>query len=401
MGFSLLADYAFDAAEPVVLWLTVSIVAALIVAGVILYFVKREIAGKYVKYGLIGFLAYALVMGILMLALQLAKRTSADYLEEGYLNSDVINFVLVPLLVLFVAVLICGTVLFVLSKKNYAHFKIVAIVLGAVCLAGVAAAAVTIGIYFSRHIVGSGYYDEYVDQTALYSSAATLAVAAVAGAFALGFKDKRGFDSRSIALAGVCIAMSFVLSYVKLWRMPQGGSVTFVSMLPVMLYAYVYGTKKGVLIGLIYGLMQAMQDPWIIHPAQFLLDYPIAFAMVGFAGAFSSVKALKFAQVKFALGAIVAGSLRFLSHVLAGVYAFGADAVGKGFEGVGNFWLYSLGYNSFIFVDIALVIVAGVLILSSKTFVKQLESYGGKKTSEKPAAEVTAQPADTETNIEN
>ncbi|MDE5728761.1 MAG: energy-coupled thiamine transporter ThiT [Clostridia bacterium] len=400
MFFSLLADYAFDAAEPVVLWLTVAVVAALIVAGIILFFVKREITGKYVKYGVLGFVAYALIMGILMLTLQLVKRTSAEYLEEGYLNSDVINYVLVPLLVLFVAVLICGAVLFVLSKKNYAHFKTVAIVLGSLCFAGVIAAGATIGIYFSQHIIGSGYYDEYVDQVALYASAVVLAVVAVVGAILLGLKDKRGFDSRSIALAGVCIAMSFVLSYVKLWRMPQAGSVTFVSMLPVMLYAYIYGTKKGVLVGFIYGLMQAMQDPWIIHPAQFLLDYPIAYAMVGFAGAFSSIKALKFPQVKFALGAILAGSLRFLSHVLAGVYAFGADAISKGFgASVGDFWLYSLGYNSYIFVDVALVIVAGVLILSAKTFVKQIENYSGIKKGEKPAAAVST--SDELQNVDN
>lgn len=372
---SLLADYAFDAAEPVILWLTVGIAAALIVAGTITFFVKRGLFGKFVKYGTLSFVAYSLVAGIIMLALQLVKRTDPDYLEEGYLNADVINYVLVPLLTLFAAVLICGAVLFVLSKRNYKFFKPVAIALGGFCTAGLVAAGVTIGIYFSRHVIGSGYYDEYVDQTVLYISAAALAVGAIAGAFIFGIKDKSAFDSRSIALAGVCVATSFVLSYVKLWRMPQAGSVTFVSMLPIMLYAYIYGTKKGVLVGFIYGLMQAMQDPWIIHPAQFFLDYPIAYAMVGFTGIFSGIKALKFPQVRFGLGAILAGSLRFLSHVLAGVYAFGADAVASGYKGVGEFWIYSTVYNSYIFVDVALVIVAGVVLLSSRAFVKQIESY--------------------------
>lgn len=374
--YSLLANYAFDTAETVVLWLTVAVVGAIFVAGLALYFAKRDIFAKYVKYGLLAFLAYALVTGIVMLALQLAKRTSPDYLEDGYLNADVINYVIVPLLVLFAVVLVSGTVLFIVSKKKQELFKPLAIALGALCGAGVVVVAVTIGIYFSQHIVGSGYYDEYVDQTSLYISAGVLAVAAIAGALVLGWKDKSGYDSKSIALAGVCVAMSFALSYVKLWDMPFGGSVTLVSLLPVMLYAYIYGTKKGVLVGLIYGIMQAMQDPWIIHPAQFLLDYPIAFAMVGFAGTFANLKALdKVPQVKFALGAIITGALRFLCHVLAGVYAFGADAVGKGYVGVGNFWIYSTTYNTYVFVDILLVIVAGVLILSSKTVVKQLESY--------------------------
>ena len=66
--------------------------------------------------------------------------------------------------------------------------------------------------------------------------------------------------------------MSFALSYVRIFRLPMGGSITFASMLPFMLYSYMYGTKKGVLAGLVYGVLQAVQDPWIIHPAQFALD---------------------------------------------------------------------------------------------------------------------------------
>ncbi|MBR2384770.1 MAG: energy-coupled thiamine transporter ThiT, partial [Clostridia bacterium] len=70
----------------------------------------------------------------------------------------------------------------------------------------------------------------------------------------------------------MCVALSFALSYIKLFEMPQGGSVTLFSMLPIMLFSYIYGMKKGLLVGVIYGLLQAVQDPYIIHPAQFLLD---------------------------------------------------------------------------------------------------------------------------------
>ncbi|MBD5631823.1 MAG: hypothetical protein HDP34_01145, partial [Clostridia bacterium] len=375
--FSLLSGYAFDVAEPVALWLTVAVVAALIVAGVVLYFAKRVIFVKYVKYSVIAFAGYALVLGIIMLVLQLVKRTNPGYLEDKYLNADVINYVLVPLLTLFAVALVSGIVLFIVSGKKPHVFKPLAIALGSLCGVGVIAAAVTIGIYYSEHITHDGYYNDYgtVEQVALYVSAAVLIVAAVVAAFILGRKDKTPFDSRSIALAGICIAMSFVLSYVKLWDMPFGGSVTLVSLFPVMLYAYIYGTKKGLLIGFIYGLMQAMQDPYIIHPAQFLLDYPIAFSFVAFAGVFKQLEALKFPQVKFLLGALITGSLRFTAHLLSGVFAFSANALNEGFE---NLWLYSAAYNSYVFVDIALVIVAGVLVLSSKAFVKQTESYTQK-----------------------
>lgn len=391
MFLSLLSAQPFyDLAEPVVKWLTIAIVGVLVLAGVILFFAKRDIMPKYIKYALIGFVFYALVIGILMVVANIAKRTNKGYMEENYLDKEVITYVLVPLLVAMGIALLSGIVLFVLSEKKIDGklFKILAIVSGAICGAAVLAAGVTIAVYFARHIKDGGYYDGgygNVNQTVLYVSAAALIVAAIAGAFILGRKDKRPFDSRCIALAGICVALSFALSYITLWKMPQGGSVTLASLLPIMLFAYVYGPKKGILVCFIYGLLQAVQDPYIIHPAQFLLDYPIAFALVGFAGAFANIKALeKLPQVKFALGAVLGGLLRFFAHVLSGVFAFNAYALDNGQS---NFWIYSLAYNSFVFVDLILVIVVGVLLFSSKSFNKKVVNYGTAK------AHVTAEPA--------
>ena len=372
-----MAGYAFDSAETVILWLTVAVVAALLIAGVVIFFAKRKMFATYAKYGALGFAAYALIAGIVMCILQLVKRMDGAYLDDKWVNHDVIAYVLIPLLVLFGVLLASGIALFVISKVKPAIFKVLAYVLGGVSVAALVAAIVTISIYYSAHISDDGYYSEYINVTGLYISMAVLIVAAAAAAILLGLKDKTGFDSHCIALAGITIAMSFVLSYVKLWEMPQGGSITFVSLLPIMIFAFIYGTKKGVIVGLIYGIMQAMQDCYIIHPAQFLLDYPIAFAMVGFAGTFRLIKAMdKIPQVQFLLGAILAGVLRFIAHVLSGVFAFGAYAVDAG----QIFCAYSLAYNSFVFVDIALVIVAGVLIFSSKSFVKAMNRYAGKKT---------------------
>ncbi|MGN0806989.1 MAG: energy-coupled thiamine transporter ThiT [Candidatus Coproplasma sp.] len=390
---SLLAAYAFDSAETVILWLTVAVVAALLIAGVAIFFAKREIFAKYAKYGALSFTAYALIAGIVMCILQLVKRMNGQYLDDKYVNHDVIAYVLVPLLVLFGVLLASGIALFVIAKLKPAIFKIMAYVLGGLSAAALVAAIVTISIYYSAHISADGYYSEYINETGLYVSMAVLIVAAAAAAILLGLKDKTGFDSHCIALAGITIAMSFVLSYVKLWEMPQGGSITFVSLLPIMIFAYVYGTKKGVIIGVIYGIMQAMQDCYIIHPAQFLLDYPIAFAMIGFAGSFKLVKALdKLPQVQFALGAVLAGVLRFIAHLLSGVFAFGANAA---YEGQMNFWAFSAAYNSFVFIDIALVIVAGVIIFSSKSFVKAITAYASKKTATAQAAAAVEETAQT------
>ena len=302
-------------------------------------------------------------------------------MEDNSLNADVIGYVLVPLLVAFAVALVCGVALFVLSKKaNPSVFKKVSIAAGALIVATIIVAAAMIAVYYSSHIQGDGWYDggdfdgkiSAVDEIALYICAAALIVAEVAAAFILGRHDKTTFDSRCISLAGITVALSFALSYVKLFDLPQGGSVTFASLLPIMLFSYAYGPKKGVFVCLIYGVMQAMQDTYIIHPAQFILDYPVAFSMAGFAGVFANVKPLeKLPQVKFALGAVIAGALRFISHVFSGVFAFSSSALSAGQE----VWAYSLAYNSFVFVDIALAMVVGIILFSSKAFNMQLGRF--------------------------
>ncbi|MCX4286579.1 MAG: energy-coupled thiamine transporter ThiT, partial [Clostridia bacterium] len=116
----------------------------------------------------------------------------------------------------------------------------------------------------------------------MYLFSAILFVAITSGCV-LGDKSSE-YNAKSLTYGAVCVALSFALSYIKFFSLPQGGSVTFASMLPLCLYSYMFGTKKGVFAGLIYGVLQAVQDPWIIHPAQFLLDYPVAFAGIGVAG---------------------------------------------------------------------------------------------------------------------
>lgn len=374
---SLLASsYAFDAAEPVALWLTVGIVAALLIAGIALFFAKKGAFKNYVRFASIGFVFYALILGMVMLILNIIKHSDEAYLAENYISKDVIYFVLIPLFALFALALVAGMVLFSVSmlgaKKT---FKVMSIVFGVLLAAGIVAVGILMAVYYFKNIAEDGYYNSEtasVNQLALYIGAAAMIVLAVAGALFFGRKDKSGFDSRCIALAGVCIAMSFALSYIKLWEMPQGGSVTFVSLLPLMIFSYIYGVKKGVMAGFVYGILQAIQDPYIIHPAQFLLDYPIAFALIGFAGLFAGVRALKLPQIRFTLGAIVAAVLRFVSHVLSGVFAFQAYAEST------NVWVYSTAYNSFVFVDMALVIVVGIFVFSSPSFVKKTEEYANR-----------------------
>ena len=157
----------------------------------------------------------------------------------------------------------------------------------------------------------------------------------------VGVSDRQAIpqkvDVRALTYGAICVAMSFVLSYIKLFSAPQGGSVTLASMLPIMLYAYLYGTKRGLLVGLVYGLLQFIQKPEITHWAQVLLDYPVAFAAIGLAGISKHIPA-KF--MKLPIGTIIGGVARWIVHTVSGFLFFSEILNGDAlkFSAVYNGW---------------------------------------------------------------
>ena len=366
---SLLSPYAIDLFEPIAKWLTIGILAAALLFGTLIFFLKRNVFSAFIKYAFFSLASYLLILAILFFAFDIAYHYSDGYAQENWLDKQtLIRFVLIPLLIMACVCFIGLVVFFVILKFKPKLKKIFSFIFLAVFIAALLAALVCICVYYYKKIDGDGYYNSdtaSVKQIALYASA-VLAVLLIVG-LTLFDKNRFSLDTRSLAYAGICVAMSFALSYVKLWDMPNGGSVTLVSLLPLMLYSYIFGTKKGVFVGFVYGVLQAVQDPWLIHPAQFLLDYPIAFSAAGLAGAFRNAKRLeKLPQLQFTFGAAIAGTLRFVCHVLSGVFAFEAYAKGQ------NAWGYSLVYNLYVFIDMALVVVAGAFVLTSKSFVKTL-----------------------------
>ena len=147
---------------------------------------------------------------------------------------------------------------------------------------------------------------------------------------------KTVWNTKMLALGAVCMALSNVLSMIKLFDMPQGGSITPASMLPLMLFAYVYGVGPGMTVGAVYGVMQFMIEPYFLSVPQMLLDYPIAFAMVGLAGLFSKNENR---ALGLSLGVVLGSLGRFVAAVLSGVVFFAEYA------GDQNPWVYSIGYN--------------------------------------------------------
>ena len=378
MFHSLLSStYLVDRLEPVAKWLTIGFILALLITALVVVIIDKKYLGKFFKSGLVAFTFFALILGITLLILKICKKFSTAYLEKNWVSLDVVSYVLIPLLCALIVAFIGGIILFVLVKKKLTiknYLKIFGIVLGALLIVSL----VLMGVYYSKNVKGDGYYTdpEYgnLNPAMLYLFALIIVALTISTAFVVGRKDKKPFDTHCITIAGICVSLSFALSFIKLWDMPTGGSITLVSLLPVTLFSYIYGIKKGLLVGFLYGMLQAVQDPWLIHPAQFLLDYPIAFSMVCFGGLLSNIKGGK-PQLKFALCASLAGTMRFICHVLSGVFAFGAYAVDSG---ANSFWLYSIVYNSYVFIDIALIIVVGIIILSSKSLNREIKRLRGE-----------------------
>ena len=131
--------------------------------------------------------------------------------------------------------------------------------------------------------------------------------------------SRKTWNAKSLAFAALSIALSFILSYIKIFRMPNSGSVTLASMLPLMLFAASYGVGPGLLAGAAYGLLQYLQGGYFVHPIQFLLDYPLAFALIGLAGLY---KYMPKAWSQWSIyAAMVLGALgRCISATLAGIF---------------------------------------------------------------------------------
>jgi thiamine transporter len=151
-------------------------------------------------------------------------------------------------------------------------------------------------------------------------------------------------QTKIIAEIVVVVALSYALNLIVLFRMPQGGSVTVVSMVPILWLALRRGTKIGVLAGVIFGLVDMMPQPFVVHPVQFLLDYPLAFGSLGLAGLFQ----------KHPIAGVVTGIFgRFVCHFVSGVVFF-AMYTPAGMNPV----IYSAIYNgSYLVVELVFSIV--------------------------------------------
>lgn len=144
---------------------------------------------------------------------------------------------------------------------------------------------------------------------------------------------------RMMANIGMMLALATVLKMFRLYHLPQGGSVTLGSMVPILLLALFYGPEVGFLAGFLYGIITLVLDPYVLHPLQVLFDYPLPFIALGLVGYFKQERVLA--------GTVVAIFVRFLCHFVSGVVFFGSYAP----AGMSPYW-YSLMVNgTFIGVE--------------------------------------------------
>lgn len=161
--------------------------------------------------------------------------------------------------------------------------------------------------------------------------------------FFMSKKDNNN-NVKALTYSSIAIALGFVLNQVTLFRMPQGGSITPFSMLFIVLIGYMFGVRQGILAGIAFGLLDLLINPYVVHPLQLILDYPLAFGALGVGGLLRNKNII--------FGYLIGVFGRYICHVISGVIFFGEYAP----EGT-NIFVYSSVYNSFLGVEAVLTCI--------------------------------------------
>ena len=176
---------------------------------------------------------------------------------------------------------------------------------------------------------------------------AAIIVNLLLAAMFLSAKKSRKLSVRQLAFCAAAIALGTVLSNIKLFHFPTGGSITLLSMLVVCLPGYWFGLGAGLMTGVAYGLLQMLIDPYILFPAQLIVDYLLAFGALGLSGVFTQAR---HGLIKGYLTGVLG---RYGFAVVSGWIFFGAYAW-EGWDPLP----YSLVYNGiYIFAEAAITIV--------------------------------------------
>lgn len=168
--------------------------------------------------------------------------------------------------------------------------------------------------------------------------------------------------TKRMVLTALLISLATVLSLIKVWKMPLGGSVTLLSMLPIAMLSIEYGIKWGMSSALLYSIVQLCLDfgdvlSWGLTPAiligTIIFDYILAYTALGISGAFRS-KGIK----GICSGIFIALLIRFISHFISGTILF-SNWCPEGW----NTALYSICYNGAYMLPEMIVTMIGASVM--------------------------------------
>ena len=169
-------------------------------------------------------------------------------------------------------------------------------------------------------------------------------------AFAKKGSEKKKMSTRQLVFCAMAMALAFVTSYIKIFTLPWGGSVTLCSMLFIVLVANWYGVQTGILVGLAYGILQFIQEPYVLSFFQVCCDYILAFAALGVAGFFAKSS---HGLVKGYIAAVIA---RGAFHALGG-YLYWIDYMPSNFPKALTS-VYPIVYNySFLLAEAVITLI--------------------------------------------
>ena len=171
----------------------------------------------------------------------------------------------------------------------------------------------------------------------------------------------------SMVEGAVAAALGAILSMIILYRMPQGGSVSLAAVVPIWVVALRRGPFVGAMAGVALGLINFLQNPQAIHPLQPVLDYPLAFGLLGLAGV---------RKENPIFGAITAVMAKFSCHVVSGVLFFGIYVpAGQ------NPLHYSLLYNlSVVLPDLVVALVVFSVLRNRAPHLFKVQQEKGRKS---------------------
>ena len=193
------------------------------------------------------------------------------------------------------------------------------------------------------------------DLTGMHWYTAAILVVLIAMGLVISLSKKSKWTARRLSYAAMCIAIAFVLSCIKLFRMPQGGSVTPAAMLPLIMFALACGPVQGLTIGCAFGLLQLIEDPYVIHPIQLLCDYPLAYGAMALCCLACLIPEEK-SYFRLPVAVLLGYFARLVMAVIFGV-AFFAE-----YAGDQNAFVYSVVYNiSYLAPEMAIALVISLI----------------------------------------